>query len=222
VTATGALVCPFHPDREGVGICVSCRRIVCADCATKLDGINHCKGCLEAKIGEATRKPSTSWRALERGAAALVIGVAVVVLTGIFFAIGLNAADISWFGSGPGDTARALEEAVEGLRSFQRDVGRYPSDQEGLRALFTDTPNPNAPPIDKWKGPYAKMRFSPEGVEIEQLRDGYNHPLRYIGPSGRGRPAALSIGPDGSLDTEVARLRRGDPARGDDSIQWVQ
>jgi hypothetical protein len=38
--------CPNHPKREAIGICVECRRRVCSECATKVDGINYCVGCL--------------------------------------------------------------------------------------------------------------------------------------------------------------------------------
>ncbi len=38
--------CINHPDTPGVGICVRCRAIICAACATRLDGVNHCHRCL--------------------------------------------------------------------------------------------------------------------------------------------------------------------------------
>jgi hypothetical protein len=40
--------CHFHADRPGVGICVRCRRVICAACCTRLDGVNHCHACLAA------------------------------------------------------------------------------------------------------------------------------------------------------------------------------
>ena len=44
-------VCHFHGDRPGVGVCMRCRVVICADCCTRLDGINHCHACLK-KIGQ--------------------------------------------------------------------------------------------------------------------------------------------------------------------------
>lgn len=41
-------VCHYHRDRPGVGICVRCRVVICAECSTRLDGINHCHACLKA------------------------------------------------------------------------------------------------------------------------------------------------------------------------------
>lgn len=40
--------CRNHPDREGVGICVSCRTVVCVECSTKVDRMNYCIRCLRA------------------------------------------------------------------------------------------------------------------------------------------------------------------------------
>jgi hypothetical protein len=218
---TAALVCPNHPDREGVGICVSCRRVVCADCATKLDGINHCKQCLEKKIGKAREPAAPFWRRAERLFALGGVAGAFCLLFAAYAGIGFAAADIEWFGSGPGDTARALADASDALRRFQRDVGRFPSEREGLRALLDDEPVPGAPAIDKWRGPYLRPRK--EGTsEDSALADGYGSRLRYVYGPGRRRPGVLSIGANRELDTDTSALRMNDPADGDDRIQWVQ
>lgn len=53
--------CSNHPDREGVGICVSCRSVVCVECSTRVDRMNYCIRCLQAAAprgrerGEAAR-----------------------------------------------------------------------------------------------------------------------------------------------------------------------
>jgi hypothetical protein len=44
----GARVCHYHGDRPGVGVCMRCRRVICAACCTRLDGVNHCHACLRA------------------------------------------------------------------------------------------------------------------------------------------------------------------------------
>ena len=46
--------CPNHPQREAIGICVRCRRRVCSECATKVEGINYCVTCL----AELAQRPS--------------------------------------------------------------------------------------------------------------------------------------------------------------------
>lgn len=221
--------CPLHPDREGVGICVSCRRVVCADCATRVDGINHCKSCLEKKIKTAARAPGAARRAVERVVALGGLAAAFFALTGIFYAIGLNAADIGWFGTGHTGTARALADAADGIRRFKVDTDRYPTESEGLRALLTDQPLPGAAPIARWSGPYARPHGSENAYEYqnefepgdETFRDGYGSPLIYVPATGRARPAVLSIGANRRRETDARSLRRGDPAAGDDRIQWV-
>jgi type III secretory pathway component EscS len=39
--------CYYHPDREPVGMCVSCGRLVCAECKVELQGKIHCNQCAE-------------------------------------------------------------------------------------------------------------------------------------------------------------------------------
>jgi hypothetical protein len=41
-------VCHYHPDRTAIGVCMRCRRVICAACSTRVDGINHCHACLTA------------------------------------------------------------------------------------------------------------------------------------------------------------------------------
>jgi hypothetical protein len=49
-------VCRYHPDRPGVGVCMRCRAPVCADCTTRLEGVNHCHACLRA-LGAGRDEP---------------------------------------------------------------------------------------------------------------------------------------------------------------------
>ena len=36
------------PSVHGLGICVRCRRVLCAECSTKIDRMNFCTACLAA------------------------------------------------------------------------------------------------------------------------------------------------------------------------------
>lgn len=38
--------CELHPDLDAIGICMSCKRQICGQCATRVDGINRCTSCL--------------------------------------------------------------------------------------------------------------------------------------------------------------------------------
>ena len=63
--------CHYHEDRPAVGICMRCRRAICAACTTRLDGVNHCHQCLK-NLSRPTTEP--------RGASSSGVPVAVAVL----------------------------------------------------------------------------------------------------------------------------------------------
>lgn len=52
--------CHYHPMRPGLGVCVECRQVVCAECTTQFEGINRCAACLArlGKRGEVQAKGS--------------------------------------------------------------------------------------------------------------------------------------------------------------------
>jgi general secretion pathway protein G len=71
------------------------------------------------------------------------------------------------------------------LDLFLIDVGRYPTQQEGLAALVAN------PGIPKWEGPYLKSK----GVPV----DAWGHPYQYRSPGTDGRDYDLySLGPEGT------------------------
>ena len=69
--------CSYHEDRPAVGICMRCRRAICAACCTRLDGVNHCHQCLK-ELGRRSAAPAPS-----AGSGAAV--ALVVLLIGFFF-----------------------------------------------------------------------------------------------------------------------------------------
>lgn len=48
--------CQNHQQREAIGVCVQCRRRVCSECSTKVEGINYCVSCLSGLAREGGRK----------------------------------------------------------------------------------------------------------------------------------------------------------------------
>lgn len=50
------VACANHEGREAIGVCVRCRRRVCTECTTKLDGINHCVDCFAGLAAEEGRR----------------------------------------------------------------------------------------------------------------------------------------------------------------------
>ncbi len=62
-------VCFYHADRPGVGVCMRCKRVICAACCTRVDGVNHCHACLKilGSKGEETRRSLDLWPLLSVG-----------------------------------------------------------------------------------------------------------------------------------------------------------
>jgi len=71
--------CSYHDDRPAVGICMRCRRPICAACSTRLDGVNHCFRCLK-ELGRRQAEPRPGKAAVSGLAATLLL-----LLVGCFF-----------------------------------------------------------------------------------------------------------------------------------------
>lgn len=101
------------------------------------------------------------------------------------------------------NTTRLLLQQVESaLDTFRLNVGRYPTDEQGLDSLMTRPTFENERLSEKWSGPYLKP-----GTTLE---DAWGNKLRYevadtsleegtetTGP----RYKLYSVGPDGQPDT---------------------
>ena len=95
-------------------------------------------------------------------------------------------------------TARAQIDAFEkALDTYRLDVGRYPSSEQGLEALFTKPENES-----KWDGPYLKKR-PPE--------DPWGNKYVYKSPGEHGEYDLFSMGKDG---------RAGGSDEGADITNW--
>lgn len=45
-TLPARATCQTHPATEAIGVCTRCKRRICGECVTRIDGINHCTTCL--------------------------------------------------------------------------------------------------------------------------------------------------------------------------------
>ena len=71
------------------------------------------------------------------------------------------------------------------MAAFRLDVGRYPTQQEGLTALVT---NPGSEPeLDKWNGPYLKKAVP---------NDPWGNPYHYSNPGKHGEVDIYTYGQD--------------------------
>ncbi len=89
------------------------------------------------------------------------------------------------------DAGRALDlpALATALAMFRIDCRRYPTTDEGLRALLSPPPEPEI--TDRWRGPYVQ--------DADVLRDFWGRELYYVCP-GRHNPFSYdlcSAGPDG-------------------------
>lgn len=89
--------CANHPDREGVGVCVGCRAVVCVECSTKIDRMNYCTRCLNAASPEVQARRASPLQAAVLGIPllALSFAVTVVVFVGLGYLIAAARAAMS-------------------------------------------------------------------------------------------------------------------------------
>lgn len=114
----------------------------------------------------------------------LVELLVVLAILGLLVAIAAPRL-ISYFGTAKVDTAKVQIERLGGvLDLYHIEVGRYPTDQEGLTALV-ERPTQ----VAVWNGPYLKNRDS--------LTDPWGRPYLYRSPGQHGEYDLYSLGADG-------------------------
>ncbi len=116
-------------------------------------------------------------------------GFTLIELLVVLAILGLLAAIASpqvvkYLGKAKADTAKIeLNNISAALDLFLVDVGRYPSQQEGLLALVENPRN-----IPTWRGPYLKAKSSP--------LDPWGQPYQYRIPGQRGDYDLFTLGAD--------------------------
>jgi len=113
--------------------------------------------------------------------------VVLVILTLVAGLIGPQV--LNQLGGAKTKTAAVqIKELEQSLDLFKLDVGRYPSDAEGLRSLVERPGTASG-----WNGPYLKK---------ELPNDPWGAPYQYKFPGRKRRPDALSVGADGKAGGE--------------------
>ena len=118
----------------------------------------------------------------------------IVVITIIGVIVGWAATNI--FGKQEQAQARIAKSKIVGLSGpldvYKLDTGKYPSTQEGLKALL------QAPSgVPNWNGPYVK--------NTDELKDPWRNDLIYRSPGSENRPYEIvSLGSDGQEGGEGA------------------
>jgi general secretion pathway protein G len=120
----------------------------------------------------------------ERGFTLIELLVVLAIL-GMLAAIATPQV-IKYLGKAKADTARVeIKNIQAALDLFLIDIGRYPTQQEGLEALVA---NPSG--VAAWRGPYLKTKGAPV--------DPWNHPYQYRYPGQHGQYDIFSLGADGA------------------------
>lgn len=118
----------------------------------------------------------------------LVELLVVLVILGLLAALATPQV-LKYLGRAKVDTARIeMKNMATALDFFLLDVGRYPTQQEGLQALVT-----NPAGLAPWRGPYLKTNA------LGPPLDPWGHPYQYRVPGQSGGDYDLfAIGPDNS------------------------
>lgn len=74
--------CANHAEHAAVGVCVSCRKLVCGACTTRLQGRNFCLDCLERR---AAARPSETPRLSSAGS---TVGVGLLTVASVALLLG--------------------------------------------------------------------------------------------------------------------------------------
>ena len=113
----------------------------------------------------------------------------LVVLVIIGLISGLVGPQVmSLLGKAKSDVAKVQMDNIAGsLNLFNLDIGRYPTNNEGLSALIKKPSN-----MPQWSGPYVTNDVIPN--------DPWNRPYMYTQPGTNGKPYQLkSLGADGAI-----------------------
>ncbi len=117
-------------------------------------------------------------------------GFTLIELLVVMIIIGLLAALVAprMFGKVGKAKQQAAQAQIENLggalKLFRLDVGRYPTSEEGLETLRTNTGS-----LPRWSGPY---------TEKEIPKDPWGHPYVYRCPGEHGDFDIMSLGADNS------------------------
>lgn len=158
--------CARHPDRDAVARCVVCREELCAECAHVANGKYYCPAhAPEAEAGAPTARRPGPFRPLVLILIAAAVGG---VWVGLWLLRPLAGDSTKIYAEAL--TQQRLTAVAEGLDAFKKDMGRYPTAEEGLGALVKEPPAGG-----RWLGPYIASAYVKNGAVV----DAAGKPLGY-------------------------------------------
>jgi general secretion pathway protein G len=127
---------------------------------------------------------SQSRNRLSRGFTLIELLVVLAIL-GMLAAIAVPQV-LKYLGRAKEDVVKVQTQALQtSLDLYLLDIGRYPTDQEGLQALVQQPPG-----LDQWHGPYV--------TKASSLIDPWGRPYVYHQQGQQGDYDLYSLGPDGN------------------------
>ena len=124
--------------------------------------------------GAAAARRHLRRRRRQRGVTLIELLVVLVILGLLVGIVGPRV--IAYLGTAKADTARVqIEQLAASLDLFMIDIGRYPSESEGLDALVTAPAG-----LDSWNGPYledSEVPLDPWGAAYIYRVPGENRPF---------------------------------------------
>lgn len=137
---------------------------------------------LQEEVRPETKREVPAHRRAEAGYTLLELLVVITILGALTVTVGTVA--LNYLGRAKSDTSQLrIDQLSSSLELFYLDVGRYPSEQEGLVALVEAPAN-----LEDWHGPYLKKR--------EVLEDAWGAPFLYANPGQHGEVDIYSLGAD--------------------------
>jgi general secretion pathway protein G len=119
------------------------------------------------------------------GGFTLIELLVVLAILGMLVAL-VTPQVLKYLGRAKTDATRIQIENISGaLDLFRLDVGRYPTQVEGLHALVEGPAG-----LSVWNGPYIKQKGVPS--------DAWGHPFNYKAPGDHGEFDLYSLGADGA------------------------
>ncbi|MGF1641918.1 MAG: type II secretion system major pseudopilin GspG [Rhodospirillales bacterium] len=114
----------------------------------------------------------------------------VLVILGLVAAVFAGPQVFKYLGTAKSEAAKVQIERLAGaLDLYRLEVGRYPSQEEGLQALVEQPAG-----VSNWNGPYLKKR--------ESLTDPWGRPFNYDIPGDHGEYDLYSLGADNAAGGE--------------------
>ena len=131
---------------------------------------------------QADQERAAAARRRQSGLTLLELLVVITILGLLAAVIGTVAIDR--LGKARSDTTRLqIDQISAGLDLYRLDVGRYPTEEEGLIALVEDPGDANG-----WSGPYLQKR--------QTIVDPWGRPFFYVNPGRNGEVDIYSLGAD--------------------------